>query len=259
MHFDPGMDIMPQSDPLGFTYGPGIFGPHVETRSLDSIRWSLLDPACAGPDPVYAIAMDVGKEQHRSLLIERNLLFGVVTYASGKLGREPVRSRGHAHIRKAGRKLASPEIYEIWSGKAVIYMQELSGDDPGRCFAVEAGPGDVVIVPPDWTHAAISADTHVPLTFGAWCDRDSAFDYDKIRRHGGPAWFPVLSEKHGIDWLPNKNYRRGELIEKKPSNYSRLRIERGKSIYKTFEEDPDAFMYVPNPEMKSDLWKDFTP
>ena len=66
--FDPGFDIMPSEGALGFTYGPGVFGPQVENRTLDSIRKSLMDPECDGPDIVYAIAMDVGKEEHKPML-----------------------------------------------------------------------------------------------------------------------------------------------------------------------------------------------
>lgn len=136
MRFEQAIESGPQSDPLGFTYGPRALGSQAELRSLDSIRWSLLDPTCPGPDPVYVTAMDVGKEEHHSLLVERNLLFGVVTYASGKLGREPVGSRGHAHAGKPGCRLSTPEIHEIWSGEAITCMKGFSGDDPGRCFAV---------------------------------------------------------------------------------------------------------------------------
>jgi glucose-6-phosphate isomerase len=259
MHFDPGIDIQPTSRPLGFAYGSGVFGPQVEYRSLDSIRRSLLDPQCSGPDPVYAIAMDVGKEEHRSLLKERNLLFGVVTYAAGRLGTEPVRSQGHIHKKARGNRLAPPEIYEIWSGKAVVYMQETPDDDPVRCFAVEAGPGEVVVVPPDWAHATVNADPNEPLTFGAWCDREYGFEYEKVRAHKGLAWFPILDAAGKMDWLPNKSYLRRELVTKTPENYSHLGITEGKPIYTAFEEKPDAFLYVSNPELQSDAWRDFTP
>ncbi len=259
MKFSPGIDIRPTSSPLGFTYGAGVFGPEVENRSLDSIRRSLLDPECTGPDPVYAIAMDAGKEKDRLPLKELGLLFGVVTYAAGRLGREPVRSQGHVHKKVRGNKLAPPEIYEIWSGKAIVYMQESADDDPGRCFAVEAGPGEVVIVPPDWAHATVSADPNEPLTFGAWCDREYGFEYGRVRAHKGLAWFPVLDESGRIDWLPNENYIRRELVTKKPAGYSLLGIKAGLSIYAAFEKEPDLFLYVSNPELKSQEWKNFTP
>lgn len=90
----PGFDIRPTENPMGFAYGPGVFGPEVENRRLDAIRKSLRDPACSGPDPVYAIAMDVGRESDREAMLARNLLFGVVTYARGRLGEEPCAPRG---------------------------------------------------------------------------------------------------------------------------------------------------------------------
>ena len=97
MSFDPGLDVQVSHRPLGFRYGPEVAGPEPEFRSLDSIRASLRDPQCAGPNPVYAIVMDVAKRPHHADLKKRMLLYGAVTYASGRLGREPVRSQGHVH------------------------------------------------------------------------------------------------------------------------------------------------------------------
>ncbi len=259
MTFDPGIDVQPVLDPMGFVYGRGVFGPPVERRSLASIRGVLLDPACMGPDPVYAIAMDVGKNEHQPLLKERNLLFGVVTYAAGRLGREPVRSQGHVHKRARGNQLSPPEIYEIWQGRAIVYMQEHAADDPGRCFAVEARPGDVVVVPPDWAHATISADPARPLTFGAWCDRDYGFEYGEVRAHRGLAWFPVLDEGGGISWIRNERYAPGELVRKKPEDHPSLGLRHGVPIYKVFEDDPDAFLYVANPRLVAPVWDAFVP
>ena len=155
--------------------------------------------------------------------------------------------------------MSTPEVYEIWSGKAIIYMQETAKDHPGRCFAVEAGPGEVVIVPPGWAHATISADPETPLTFGAWCDRAFGFEYDDVREHKGLAWFPVLMENGELKWNKNENYQESELIVKCPADYKEFGIEKGKSIYKSFEEDPSTFLYVPNPQLKSDNWENFIP
>jgi glucose-6-phosphate isomerase len=74
MKFDPGIGVIPVREPLGFCYEPGVFGPQPERRPLDAIRRSLRDPACAGPDPVYAIAMDVGREEIRTELEQSMLL-----------------------------------------------------------------------------------------------------------------------------------------------------------------------------------------
>ncbi len=242
---------------MGFKYGPGVYGPAVEIRYLDDIRKSLRDQSSSGPDQVYAIAMDVGREEHKKILQEKMLLFGVVTYASGQIGKEPVRSQGHIHRKSSHSGWSPPEIYEIWQGKAIIYMQEYAEDNPGKCYAVYAGPGEVVMVPPAWAHATISADPNQPLTFGAWCDREYAFEYEQVRARQGLAWYPLLRENGTIEWHPNKNYHASQLNEKSPENYLSFNIEKNKPIYEQFAESPDKFQFVSKPYLKN--WDDFVP
>ncbi len=91
--FDPKLGVHSADDSLRFTYGDGVFGPKPEFRRLDDIRASLRDRECQGPDPVYSIVMDVGRQEHREELERRMLLFGVVVYTGGQLGDEPVGAR----------------------------------------------------------------------------------------------------------------------------------------------------------------------
>lgn len=180
MKYNPGFNIIPTYNPLGFEYGQGVFGPIVENRTLEAIRQNLMDPQSQGPEIVYSIAMDVGNNQDKQAMLERNLLYGAVTYAKGTIGKEPVRSQGHIHAVSQSCGMSTCEVYEIWSGEAYIYMQQTAHDNPGKCYAVHAKPGDVVIVPPGWAHATIVANLQENLTFGAWCVRDFGFDYQKL-------------------------------------------------------------------------------
>lgn len=259
MNFNPGFNIEPCWSPLGFEYGADCFGPQVERRSLDSIRPSLLDPKCTGPDTVYVIAMDVGRQEDREHLLERHLLFGVVAYAAGRLGREPVRSQGHVHRPSPRNGWSTPEVYEIWLGVAVVLMQECDGDNPGRCFAVSARQGEVVVVPPGWAHATISADIEQPLVFGAWCDRDYGFAYDGVRAHGGLAWFSLLDGTGEIRWQRNPAYAESNLIMKPPEAYAALGLQHGVPIYRQFVEQRSRFDFVPEPALAAGVWKDFIP
>jgi glucose-6-phosphate isomerase len=260
MNFNPGFNIEATTKPFGFSYGEGVFGPEVEIRTLDSIRRSLSDPDCEGPDEVYSIAMDVGKKEHFQKLKEIHLLFGVVTYAAGTLGKEPVRSQGHIHKTSVyANGWSTPEVYEIWSGEAIIYMQETAKDDPGRCFAVLAKPGEMVIVPPFWAHATISANPEKPLTFGAWCDRDYGFEYNDVRAHGGLAHFPFLENGGGITWKHNEKYLHRDLIRKSPRIYKEFDLVPGKPIYTQFEEAKDKFLFVPRPDLVKEKWEGFIP
>lgn len=259
MTIDPGLPVTATTDVLGWNYGPGAFGPAPELRRLDAIRPSLRDPHCTGPDPVYAIVMDVGRNEHRADLVQRHLLFGAVAYAAGRLGEEPVRSQGHIHAASPRNGWSTPELYEIWRGRACILMQETATDDPGRCFAITAGPGELVLVPPGWAHATISANPNEPLVFGAWCDRAYGFVYDGVRAHGGLAHFPLLAAGDQLAWAPNPRYHARPLTCRGPRHYGEFGLERGVPIYRQYEKDPARFDWVPNPGMKADLWKNFEP
>lgn len=262
MSFKIGFDISYNFDEMTFVYGKDTFGPEVERRDLDAIRKSLKDPSCDGPKTVYSIAMDIGRNKDKNDLVDRNLLYGAVIYAKGRLGNEPIRSQGHIHAASKSVGMSTPEIYEIWDGEAFIYMQESAKDNPGRCFAVHAKVGDVVVVPPNWAHSTISANPEKPLVFGAWCVRDYGFEYEDVREHGGMAYFPILNEQGGISWEKNQKYTSSDIIIKQPNKelYKKLfDIEINKSIYEQYLEDNSKFDFVPRPYIKKEQWDIFEP
>ncbi|MEG0274980.1 MAG: glucose-6-phosphate isomerase family protein, partial [Longicatena sp.] len=167
-----GMNLSVDLSKLEFVYGEDMFGPISEKRNLDAIRGSLSDPNVEGPEIVYAVAMDVGKNEHREDLKKRNLLYGAMIFEKGIVGEEPVRSQGHIHAVSQSCNASTCEVYEVWSGEAYIYMQESASDDAGKCYAVHAKRGEVVIVPPGWVHCTINANPEEVMLFGAWCVRD---------------------------------------------------------------------------------------
>lgn len=258
LRFDPGLDVRVQAAGLGFDYGEGTFGPKPEMRRLDDIRPSLRDPECSGPDPVYGIAMDVGKTSDVAELRKRFLLFGVVAYASGRLGEEPVRSQGHVHAIAPHCGWSTPELFEIWEGRAVIYAQEFVGDDPGRCIAVEAAPGDQVVVPPNWAHCVANASSTERMVFGALCDRQYGFLYDGVRAHRGLAWFPLLRGQR-IEWAANPHYAASSLQLRKPRAYPELGLDRTVPVYRQFEADAERLQWVSEPARAAAVWPTFEP
>ncbi len=259
MAFDPAIGVTALTQPLGFSYAPGTYGPEPELRSLDSIRPSLRDPRCSGPDPVYAIAMDVGRVEDRPLLQKHMLLFGAVTYAAGRLGEEPVRSQGHVHRISSHSGWSPPEIYEIWSGTACVYMQQRAAGDPGKCYAITAASGSLIVVPPGWAHATISADPFSPLTFGALCDREYGFEYDEIRKRQGLAWYALLTGRGEIRWQPNPLYQTNVLEARGPGDYSSLGLKIGTPLYAQTISAPDRLRWVSQPALAAEVWQKFIP
>lgn len=257
--FDPGLDVTLRPGELIFDYGPDVQGPAPELRRLSEIRASLSDPRCEGPDPVYGIAMDVCRRGDEADLKRRYLLYGVVAYASGRLGDEPVRSQGHIHAPAPHSGRSTPELFEIWEGRAIVYAQESAGDDPGRCIAVVAGPGDQVVVPPGWAHCVINADEHAPMVFGAWCERQYGFLYDDVRAHRGVAWFPILRRGGGIEWQANPRYAKSSLQVRGPRGYPELGLDATLSIYRQYQRNPEAVQWISDPARVASLWAALEP
>jgi glucose-6-phosphate isomerase len=252
--FDAGIAVEPQQSPLGFRYGADIFAPPIEYRRLDAIRDSLLDPQCSGPDPVYAIAMDVGKACHQKSLQNHHLLFGAVIYATGCLGTEPVRSQGHVHGVSARSGASTPELMEIWTGQAIVYLQEYVANDPGRCIAIFAREGDIVVVPPAWAHQVISANPNENLAFGAWCVRDYRFEYGEVRSRHGLAWYPL---RHGdtLRWQANPTYRKRLLQFCEARVYPELGLNGLRPIYAEFEHSPQGLSWISRPPPDPEFWE----
>ena len=259
MNFDPQLEIRLNPASLSFEYGSGVFGPKAEFRRIDDIRSSLLDPDCVGPDPVYAIAMDVGRAVHRDELHKRHLLFGVVAYASGKLGKELVRSQGHVHTSCAHCGSSTPELIEIWQGRAIVYVQEVVEDDPGRCFAVDAQLGEKVVIPPGWAHCVINASAGEVMVFGAWCAREYGFDYRAIRARGGLAWFPVWGSGQQLKWQGNPAYKPSTIVRKEAREHPELSVWRQPPIYEQFARNPESLEWISDPSKAGTIWETFEP
>jgi glucose-6-phosphate isomerase len=253
------LDVSVAPDELRFQYGSDTVGPETEFRSLDTIRSSLLDPNCSGPDPVYGIAMDVARASDLPDLKQRMLLYGIVAYAAGRLGEEPVRSQGHVHAIAPHSGWSPPELFEILEGNAIVYAQQTAADDPGRCVAVLAGEGDQVVVPPGWAHCVINADPDRRMVFGAWCDRQYGFVYDGVRQHRGLAWFPVLAGAGGVEWRVNPHYRTNDLEIHTARKYPELGLSAGVDIYRQYLDNPESVQWVSEPARKAPLWSRFVP
>ncbi len=258
--FDPGFQIRFDSPSFGFGYGADVFGPSsAELRHLDDIRTSLKDPQCSGPDPLYAIAMDVGRKTDAPELRRRMLLYGVVAYAKGRMGVEPVRSQGHVHAIAPHCGWSTPELVEIWEGKAIVYLQQKVADDAGLCVAIEADPGDVVVIPPAWAHCIINADDKREMVFGAFCDRQYAFEYGDIRRRGGLAWFAEYGVGDQLEWNPNTAYTDSALEFRSARRYPEFHLDPTQPIYAQFERDPQRFQWISEPAICAGLWETFQP
>ncbi len=212
-----GLDMAIHQRPLGFSYGNDVTGPMPEIRRLDQIRASLRDPHCEGPEEVYAIAMDVARMQDREELKKRMLLFGVVTYAAGRLGKNrfAVRDMSIASASTAAGRRRS--CMKSGRGKPLSTCKSTWRTTPDA--ALRSSPGREKRY---WYRPAGAChhfgEPDEPLTFGAWCDREYGFEYDAVRARKGLARYPPLQDEQ-IIWLHNSHYIPGRLQAITPAVY----------------------------------------
>ena len=204
--------------------------------------------------------MDVGREEHRAELRRRHLLFGVVTYAAGRLGEEPVRSQGHVHKVAAHSGWSPPELYEIWSGRAVVTCRSGRPTTPAAASRSRRGRARWWWCRPGWAHATVSADAREPMTFGAWCDREYGFEYAEVRARGGLAWFPLARAGRRHRMADEPALRRAAARRAPGARaYPELGLVAGEPIYRTFARDPEAVQWVSDPARVAHLWPEFEP
>jgi glucose-6-phosphate isomerase len=181
-------------DPLALTlaFGPGVTTAPVTVRRLDEVRPLLRDPDASGPDHLYTIYMDIRVPGRERELRSLGLGYGAVVYNYGALGAEALRSQGHVHSAPASTGVAYSEIYEFWHGRGLVYMQDSATADVSDAIAVEAGPGDKVVIPPGWAHATVNLGDS-PMAFGAVYALEARLLYEPLRALRGTAHY-VLAD-----------------------------------------------------------------
>jgi glucose-6-phosphate isomerase len=245
-----GLDLQLDEARLALGFGPGVLHPAGERRSLDQVRSMLADPTATGPAHLYTIYMDIGRAQDAQALRQQRLLYGVVIYNHGIVGRERLRSQGHIHSEKPGTGLRYSEVYEFWTGQGYVYLQKELAPNVTRAFLVKVGPGDKLVIPFGWVHLVVSLGDEA-LSFGAWCARENRLEYEQLRALGGPAHF-VLADGSVI---ANRQYHSvAKVAYATPADFPDLGIPRDLPIYTSWLERPEQYTFMANPEAVGDLW-----
>lgn len=132
--------------------------------------FGALRAVVAAPDAVDAVADDVAYFTYRDVrlasetgLEHNGLRYDVTVTLPGALGGEHIKTAGHYHALDAN-GVSWAEIYDVLSGEAAFVLQRAEGDPAGdpavtRGIVVVAGPGDRLVIPPDYGHVTVNIGT----------------------------------------------------------------------------------------------------
>lgn len=239
-----GIPVWLHPDSLTLEFGEGITSEPVAQRRSQDIAAMLPEPVSDGPDPLYSIYMNVHVPGVSDELLSHGLALGAVVDAHGTIGREFVHSQGHVHSCPPDSDQAYLEIYEIWHGRGVVYMQDKDTADVTEVAVVPMSVGDKLVIPPGWVHVVVSTGDE-PLVFGALYATEATLLYDQLRAMQGTAW----------RFLSDGTYERNpgygfppEPHEAHVGAFPNLGIVAETPMMAIAEKSPDIYVYVSDPE-----------
>ena len=112
-----------------------------------------MDPSCECGEPLYLMYRDLSRtREDGQWLRDQDLRYDVTVIPARTLCGEYVKTKGHHHPEN-GNRVPYPEIYEVLEGEAHYLLQTRSTDD---VRLVQAGPGDIILIPPGYGHVTIN-------------------------------------------------------------------------------------------------------
>jgi glucose-6-phosphate isomerase len=165
--------------------------PAPRVRTIDEIRGVLMDPSCDCPESLYFMYRDLSKTREDGRwLRDHDLRYDVTVIPPRTLCGEYVKTKGHHHPVN-GKGVPYPEIYEILEGKAHYLLQTRSTDD---VRLVQAGPGDLVLIPPGYGHVTINPGKST-LVMANIVSTLFESDYSVYERLRGAAYFELEGDR----------------------------------------------------------------
>lgn len=198
--------------PLWWAAGPRelLYGPEKQVlvpavRRLGEMRAVLYpagEPGRAEDErALYYMYRALNQPEHRALFQEKGIRYDVTVLEPGSIGLEYIKTAGHYHPFKPGSGCTYPEVYEVLHGRACYLMQKPHNlQDPRQGLAqvivVDAGPGDKVLIPPDFGHITINPG-HDFLVMSNLVAAAFQSVYEPLVEMGGGGYFGLVSAAAG--------------------------------------------------------------
>lgn len=212
---------------------------------------------------LYYMFRDLCLPRDKDLFDERRFRYDITVLLPGSVGEEYIKTAGHYHPEKEGTGVTYPEVYEVLNGRAhYIFQQPVELHDPQKgldeIVAVEAGPGEKVVVPAGFGHVTVNPFPE-PLIMSNLVADDFASVYEPIYSMGGAGYFELFSEEENTPvFVPNLNYSPLPRLKFcRAMDYTALSLSKEMPLYTAFIENPQGFSFLKEPEYYSAEFEDY--
>lgn len=229
-----------------------------QARTLDEMQPVVFDREWLKKadlrQPLYFMYRDCVRPEDRQTAQALQLRYDITLLRPTRLGREFNKTKGHYHSERV-RGLAYPELYEVLEGDALVLLQKRDGSRVSDVIALEAHPGDKVIVPPNYGHITINIGDQ-PLRMANWVSLSVESFYGPYEEKNGGAYWVLTSERSDSkpQYLPNIKYGRlPEMRLLSACEVSELNLTRQIPSYNLIK-NPQCLRFLSHPEEFSALW-----
>lgn len=203
-------------------------------RSLEELKPYLRNPLVDnGPNPIYYVWRHVYLKEDSEKIKAANLRYDITLIPPGTIDNEFAKTAGHFHLNKLETDLPYPEVYEVLFGRAYFLIQSpyKNVKNIKAVRLIEAGPGDKVLVSPEFSgHTTINIFNE-PLIMANWISESTVYDYDSYKINHGSSYY-VIDKDNTIDIIKNPNYEFvPELNKVFPIEYPEFGILKDKPLY----------------------------
>jgi glucose-6-phosphate isomerase len=208
-----------------------------DTRSLAQLKEVLRgfpEPSSEEQDMYYMF---------RNAYEDQGIRYDITVIPAQVIEKECAKTYGHAHP-TAENGLSYPEIYQVLLGEAVFLLQQTNNDQSVNVSLIKAGKGDVLIIPPNFSHVTINPGNG-DLILANLVAEDFDSDYSDFKTNRGAAvyYFPDGIIEQNANYII-KNIERPSIEE-----FNRRYKFEAKDLLKEFNENPQKFGFLKRPSL----------
>ena len=215
------------------------------TRKLKEIKSVLYDKnflnSKNSEEELYYMYRAVGNEEEDAFRRYR-IKYDITIVKGIDLGSEHNKTLGHYHA-IAEKGLSYPEIYEVIDGRAIYLLQKPLGNGEYEVRIVNAYKGEKLYIPPNYGHITINPEPK-SLVMSNLVGSEFKSDYESIIKMGGGAIFSLCNG----EIVFNKSYRDIHVSIEEGADMP-FSLEKGRSLYDEFVEDPAKFEFLDKPSI----------
>lgn len=267
-----GLDISVDAETFAIRLGSNIEAGQQSVRTWDEMReFAVASDIQPSRHEIYYVARNIAQRSDADRIKTAHLRYDITIIPPGMFvahqrqnsplaGRrsEYFRTAGHYHPIKPGTSIGFPEVYEVLYGHGYFVIQRPDPKNAGillEVYAVEAAPGEKIVMPPGFGHISINAFNQ-PLILSNWIADTFEYDYTPYKRFmGGGYWLVEGLVRNTIEFEKNTNYTEvPNIIKLRPKELPEFGLAKRRPMY-SLVQDIEKLSFLSSPE---DFVKDVT-